>query len=72
MELIKRQRRDAETELASIEKQKAQIESLDEVSEQVKQLCVRIAGKLNSFSFDDKRLALGALQTKVVVGRSGV
>ena len=72
MELIKRQRREAETELASIEKQKAQIESLDEVNEQVKELCARTAGKLNSFGFDEKRLALGALQTKVVVGRSGV
>ena len=72
MELIKKQRKEVEAELVAIEKQKAQIESLDEVGEQVRGFCVRAAGKLNGFDFGEKRLALGALQAKVVVGRSGV
>jgi hypothetical protein len=55
-----------------LEKQKIQIQSLEGVSAQVKEFCARVAGKLDTLSFEDKRLALKALQIRVVVGRSGV
>ena len=64
--------KELESEVAAIEKQNAQIDLLDDVSELVKELGAQVAGKLKGFSFHEKRLALDALQSKVVVGRSGV
>ena len=61
-----------EAEVLKLEKQKQEIESLDEVGEQVKEFCARATERLDGFSFEERRLALEALQIKVVVGRSGV
>ncbi|MBF8267450.1 MAG: Resolvase, N-terminal domain [Dehalococcoidia bacterium] len=69
---IKSQRTELEAELFKLEKQRLQIQSLTEVGAQVRGFCSKVAGKLDSLSFDDKRLALKALQIKTVVGLSGV
>ena len=45
---------------------------MDAVGEQVKEFCARATDRLYGFSFDEKRLALEALQIKVVVGTGGV
>jgi hypothetical protein len=37
----------------------------------VKTFCAKVAGHLHTFDFDEKRLALKALQVKIVVGKSG-
>ena len=42
------------------------------VSKQVKEFCVKASARLGAFTFEDKRQALKALQTKVVVGKTGV
>jgi|SRR3972149_6669679 len=40
--------------------------------DQVKEYCAKVVQKLDSFSLEDERLALKALQVKVVVGKAGV
>ena len=37
----------------------------------MKTFCAKVAGRLHTFDFDEKRLALQALQVKIVVGKSG-
>jgi len=37
----------------------------------VKTFCAQVADRLHKFDFDEKRLALLALQVKVVVGKNG-
>ena len=69
---IKRDRAELEAEVLKLEKQKQEIESLDEVGEQVKKFCARATERLDGLSLEEKRLALEALQIKVVVGTSGV
>lgn len=69
---LRRQKAGLEAELVSIRQQRLELESLDDVGDQVKGMCAQIASKLDGLSFDDKRLALKALQVKVVVGGSGV
>lgn len=69
---LKKQRVELEADVVLLEKQKRQTESLDKVSDQVRDYCAKVATKLDNFSFDEKHLALKALQIKVVVGKSGV
>ena len=69
---IKRDRAELEAEVLKLEKQKQEIKSLDEVGEQVKEFCARATERLDGFSFEERRLALEALQIKVVVGTGGV
>ncbi|MFQ5872502.1 MAG: hypothetical protein ACE5JL_01680 [Dehalococcoidia bacterium] len=69
---LNRQKTGLEAELVTIQRQKLELASLDEVGDQVKEFCTRIAEKLDEFSFEEKRLALNALRIRVVVGRSGV
>jgi len=45
--------------------------NLDGLSEQVRAFCAQVAERLDEFDFEEKRLALQALQIKVVVGRDG-
>ena len=37
----------------------------------MKTFCAKVAGRLHTFDFDEKRLAFKALQVKIVVGKSG-
>ena len=67
-----RDRAELEADVLKLEKQKQGIESLDEVGEQVKEFCARATERLGGFGLEEKRLALEALQIKVVVGTSGV
>ncbi len=69
---LKKQHVELDAEIVVLEKQKRQTESLDKISDQVKDYCAKVATKLDSFSFEDKRLALKALQIRIVVGKSGV
>ena len=47
------------------------IRDLDGLADRVKTFCAKVAGRLRTFDFDEKRLALKALQVKIVVGKSG-
>ena len=69
---LKKQRADLDSEILKLEKQKRQTESLDKVSDQVREYCAKVIMKLDNFSFEDKRLALKALQIRIVVGKTGV
>lgn len=51
--------------------QEVDAEELDGLSDQVRAFCAHVAERLDEFDFDEKRLALEALQIKVVVGRDG-
>jgi hypothetical protein len=57
--------------MTELQHQRQQIASLDGLSEQVRAFCAQVAERLDEFGFDDKRLALQALQIRVVVDRDG-
>ncbi|MDP2948706.1 MAG: hypothetical protein Q8P22_04135 [Chloroflexota bacterium] len=57
--------------MAELQHQRQHIASLDGLSEQVRAFCAQVAERLDEFGFDDKRLALQALQIRVVVDRDG-
>jgi len=45
--------------------------NLDGLSGQVRAFCAQVAERLDEFDFEEKRLALQALQVKVAIGREG-
>ncbi len=47
------------------------IRSLDGLGYRVKIFWAKVANRLNKIDFDEKRLALQALQVKIVVGKNG-
>ncbi|MBI2165440.1 MAG: hypothetical protein HYU29_03430 [Chloroflexi bacterium] len=61
-----------EVKQVRLEKQKLQLATLGQLSDQVREFCARASAKLNGFSFEDKHMALSALQVRVVVGKAGV
>lgn len=68
---VKRAREAQEGELARLHQQREHIRMLDGLGDRVKAFCARVAERLERFDFEEKRLALQALQIKVIVGRNG-
>jgi len=68
---VKKVRQALESELAELQQQRQRIVGLDGLSDQVRAFCAQVAERLDDFDFEEKRLALRALQIKVVVGREG-
>jgi len=68
---VKKARLALESEMTELQHQRQHIASLDGLSEQVRAFCSQVAERLDEFGFDDKRLALQALQIRVVVDRDG-
>ena len=68
---VKKARRELECDLAGLQQQRQQVANLDGLSDHVRAFCAQVAERLDEFDFDDKRLALEALQIKVVVARDG-
>lgn len=68
---VKKARLALEEELAELQQQRQRVANLDGLSEQVRAFCAQVAERLDDFGFEEKRLALRALQVKVVVGRDG-
>jgi len=70
-EQVKKARQALEDELRELQQQRQRVANLDGLSEQVRAFCSQVAERLDDFDFEEKRLALRALQIKVVVGRDG-
>lgn len=70
-EQIKKARRAKEEELANLQRQQAQLQHLEGLADRVREFCSQITARTNGFDFEEKRLALQALQVKVVVGKDG-
>ena len=68
---VKKARRALEGDLAGLQQQRQQVANLDGLSDHVRAFCAQVAERLDEFDFDEKRLALEALQIKVVVARDG-
>lgn len=71
VEQVKKARQALESELAELQQQRQRIVNLDGLSEQVRAFCGQVAERPDEFDFEEKRLALQALQIKIVVGRDG-
>ena len=56
--------------LSRLRQRRVHIRDLDGLADRVKTFCAKVAGRLHTFDFDEKRLALQALQVKIVVGKS--
>ena len=69
--LVRKARADKEAELSRLRQRRVHIRDLDGLADRVKTFCAKVAGRLHTFDFDEKRLALKALQVKIVVGKSG-
>ncbi|MBI4287887.1 MAG: hypothetical protein HY671_05620 [Chloroflexi bacterium] len=68
---VKKAREAQEKDLAQLRQQREYLRRLDGVGERVRAFCSRVTERLNQFDLDEKRLALQALQVKVIVGRDG-
>jgi len=68
---VRKARLALEEELAELQQQRQRVANLDGLSEQVRAFCARVAERLDDFDFEEKRLALRALQVRVVAGREG-
>jgi len=68
---VKKAREAQEGELTRLQQQCDYLRSLDGIGERVRAFCTRVTGRLSQFKLDEKRLALQALQVKVIVGRDG-
>jgi len=71
VERIKRARQALERDLGELEAQKQRVADLDGLSERVRTYCAKVAERLDEFDFDEKRLALDALQISVAVDPTG-
>jgi len=69
--LVRKARADKEAELSRLRQRREHIRDLDGLADRVKTFCAKVAGRLHTFDFDEKRLAFKALQVKIVVGKSG-
>lgn len=70
-EQVKKARLALEDELGELQQQRQRVANLDGLSEQVRAFCAQVAQNLDAFDFEEKRLALRALQIRVVVDGSG-
>ena len=69
---IKVQQAAFEAELARLEAQAEAMKGLDHVEGNLKAFCERVSEKVASLGFDDKRLALRALEIKAVATETSV
>ena len=69
--LVRKAREDQEAELSQLRQRREHIRSLDGLGDCVKTFCAKVADRLETFDFDEKRLALQALQVRVIVGKNG-
>ena len=69
--LVRKSRENQEAELSQLRQRREHIRDLDGLGDRVKTFCAKVADRLHKFDFDEKRLAMQALQVKIVVGKSG-
>ena len=69
--LVRKAREDREADLSQLRQRREHIRGLDGMGDRVKTFCAKVANRLKKFDFDEKRLALQALQVKIVVGKNG-
>ena len=67
---VRKARAAKEEELAHLQRQQAQLQHLEGLAERGQGFCSQVGARANDFDFEKKRLALQALQVKVV-GRDG-
>lgn len=70
-EQVKKARLALEDELRELQQQRQRVANLDGLSEQVRTFCAQVAQRLDDFDFEEKRLALRALQVRVAVDGHG-
>jgi len=68
---IKAQQHELEAERAHLLKQQDEVPSLEKAREALRELVERIGVNLQTFAYEDKRLALEALEARVVVSPDG-
>jgi site-specific DNA recombinase len=68
---VKKSREALQRDLSDLEQQRQRVMELDGLSERVRSYCAQVAERLDNFDFDEKRLALDALQIKVAVDSGG-
>ena len=69
--LVRKAREAQEADLSQLRQRREHIRGLDGLGDRVKTFCAKVANRLDKFDFDEKRLALQALQVKIVVGKNG-
>lgn len=67
IEQVKKSREALKRDLAELEQQEQRVADLDGLGGRVRAYCAQVAERLDEFDFDDKRLALDALQITVTV-----
>ena len=70
VDIVKKVRESKERELGQLRQQRDQLMRIDGLSDNVRAFCEQVAVRLDGFDFDEKRLALEALQIKIVAGKS--
>ena len=70
-EQVKKARLALEDEPRELQQQRQRVANLDGLSDQVRAFCAQVAERLDSFDFEEKRLALRALQVRVAVDGDG-
>lgn len=68
---VKKTREAQEKDLARLQQQREHLRTLDGLGERVRAFCDRVGHRLGQFDFEEKRLALQALQIKIVAGKEG-
>ncbi|MPZ48931.1 MAG: hypothetical protein GEU75_06420 [Dehalococcoidia bacterium] len=68
---VKQAREGFETELTVLDAEQGRLEDLQGLGQRVRAYCDQVAGRLDEFDHDDKKLAFQALQVEVVVDRDG-
>ena len=71
VEQVKKARQTQEQDLAQLKQQHVHLRTLDGLGERVRAFCDRVGHRLGKFDFNQKRLAMQALQIKVVAGKEG-
>lgn len=68
---VKNSRRALERDLVQLQRRKQRVADLDGLSERVRTFCANVAERLDEFDFDDKRMALDALEITVLADPAG-
>jgi hypothetical protein len=68
---VKKARQALEDELRELQQQRQRVANLDGLSEQVRAFFAQVAERLDDFDFEEKCLALRALQVRVAVDGDG-
>ena len=72
VEKVKSAQQGLERDLRQLEQQKQGVADLDGLSEHVRSFCAEMAGNLEGYDFDEKRMALDGLNIAVVADSAGV